>query len=194
MHSGEIKSFPCPTCSIQFPTMEELCKHSTSVSSGHEGGKVECFLCGLQVRSLPGHLETHVGERKHKCSHQGCDLSFVQKVSLTKHMESHEESRHKCDLCGERFFRAESVRNHLRKQHGQVETFRCSYCGKWFSDHNALREHSKSEHKVANPGHRPCVLCGDIVTGSAVRKHFRDKHLHELKVADSCQISFQDII
>jgi len=95
---------------------------------------------------------------------------------------------HKCDLCGERFFRAESVRNHLRKQHGQVETFRCTYCGKWFSDHDALREHSKSEHKVANPGHRPCVLCGEIVTGSAVRKHFRVKHLNELKVEESpCQ-------
>ena len=182
MHSGEIKSYPCLTCSKDFPTMEELSKHSASTSSGHQGAKVECFLCGLHVRSLPGHLETHVGERKHKCSHQGCDLAFVQKVSLTKHMESHEESRHKCDLCGEKFFRAESVRNHLRKQHGQVETFRCSYCGQWFSDHTSLREHSKSEHNVANAGHRPCVLCGEIVTASAMKKHFRDKHLKELKV------------
>ena len=110
---------------------------------------------------------------RYKCTHEGCDLAFVQKVSLTKHMESHGESRFRCEQCGHKFFRAESLRNHLRRAHGQEETFQCSYCGEWFTDSAGLRKHSKEEHRVVAAGHRPCLLCGEIVAASNVRRHFR---------------------
>ena len=140
------------------------------------------------MRSLACHLETHVGARKHLCPVQDCGLTFVQKVGLTKHLESHGESRFKCEHCGNRFFRAESLRNHLNKCHGQEETFQCSYCGQWFVDHDSLKSHSKTKHKVATPGHKPCRLCGDFIPSSSVKKHFKEKHLKDLELEQSpCQ-------
>ena len=77
-------------------------------------------------------------------------------------MECHGESRFRCEQCGDKFFRAESLRSHLKKIHDQVifssynyllkcfkeETFQCTYCGKWFLNHETLKSHSKHEHKV----------------------------------------------
>ncbi|MCJ1318805.1 hypothetical protein MMC15_004136 [Xylographa vitiligo] len=83
----------------------------------------ECRVCGkLFKRSYnwKSHLETHNPERKypHPCTamvgNNPCTKKFQRKTDLDRHFDSvHLKARnHKCNLCGNRFARRDTLRRH----------------------------------------------------------------------------------
>ncbi|MCJ1256894.1 hypothetical protein MMC24_004719 [Lignoscripta atroalba] len=83
----------------------------------------ECRVCGkLFKRSYnwKSHMETHNPERKypHPCTSMSgstpCSKKFQRRTDLERHIDSvHLKARnHKCDLCGHRFARRDTLRRH----------------------------------------------------------------------------------
>ena len=139
-----------------------------------------------------------MGQRKHVCTVDNCDQTFVQKVSLIKHLTCHEESKFYCHICNNKFIRAENLRHHLKNTHNVDNCFQCTYCDDWFKDYDQLKSHSREKHKVVKPGKSCCQFCGDYVAPSAIKKHIKDIHIEELQMGFSpcqfCGVRFNSIL
>lgn len=89
-----------------------------------------CDVCSKVFRkkfNLQSHMATHSDEREFCCSM--CDLSFARASDRNRHEKTHEEPDFTCggELpdgqrwgCGQRFVRADTLRNHHRTAAGQA--------------------------------------------------------------------------
>lgn len=129
-----------------FPSLDERKGQSgTQGSTGPEGGQEDeavptakrprikewtCEVCSKVFRkkfNLKSHMVIHSDERKFRCSY--CDLSFARDSDRQRHEMIHEEPGFSCggELpdgqrwgCGQKFVRADTLRNHHRTAAGQA--------------------------------------------------------------------------
>lgn len=63
---------------------------------GHSEPTIPCEVCGRLLtnkKTLTGHLKTHSGERKYKCTFEGCNKAFTKCSGLQVHVRSHTKER-----------------------------------------------------------------------------------------------------
>ena len=109
---------------------------------------------------------------KLQCSQ--CLLSFKDKRTLFKHGWKHDDPRLKCDKCGERFKHKDTLKNHIRITHENLESFlTCNICCKDFRNKQSLRIHKECLHDNVNKVKESyaCDQCGKL---KASMKRLRD--------------------
>lgn len=142
----------------------------------YKGKNSQCPICGKLVKGIQMHMLIHSGERRHKCSY--CFKSFTQSGQLKRHINSHLNIRnYKCPEpgCDRTFVDPSSVTKHLvvhNKEDRFVynfghrrfvnnskhfdRKFQCSLCGSRFNRLGALRYHEKTHRQERN---HSCDIC-----------------------------------
>lgn len=123
-----------------FPSLDEPDVHEGTAepvkSQGHglanrpQTNEWTCDVCSKVFRkkfNLRSHMATHSDEREFSCSM--CDLSFARASDRNRHERTHEEPGFVCggELpdgqrwgCGQKFVRADTLRNHHRTAAGRA--------------------------------------------------------------------------
>lgn len=138
-------------------------------------------LASLPSKSDPTALhEGRVGKnalKPFRCTIEGCNATFGQKGSLTRHVKSrHEKLRpHTCDLCQKSFSALWTLRVHQRNVHLKSKPHKCHICDKSFGE-----LFNKSKHiAIVHEGKRPfsCPICSRAFGYKGdMRKHVMELH------------------
>lgn len=129
------------------------------------------------------------------CTHEGCDATFGQKGSLTRHIRSrHEKLRpHTCALCQKSFSALWTLRVHQRNVHLKSKPHKCHLCDKSFGE-----LFNKSKHiAIVHEGKRPfsCPICSRAFGYKGdMRKHVLELHEQSGRpfqcIIPSCGVKF----
>lgn len=99
-----------------FKNTSKILKQLPEPSSSKENNSLNCQYCDIFFKtklSLLRHLKTHNNNRYYKC--QKCDKCFRSKDELNKHKTTHKEFKdHKCPYCTRKFGRPESLEMHIQ--------------------------------------------------------------------------------
>lgn len=112
-----------------------------------------------------------------RCVFEGCNATFGQKGSLTRHVKSrHEKLRpHSCNLCQKSFSALWTLRVHQRNVHLKSKPHKCHLCDKSFGEF-----FNKSKHiAIVHEGKRPfsCPICSRAFGYKGdMRKHVLELH------------------
>lgn len=118
----------------------------------HQGiKKFECKICNksfVQSGQLKRHVNSHLNIRNYKCPHPGCDKTFVDPSSVTKHLVVHNKDQKNfiCTLCGASFTRLGALRYH-EKTHRDERNHQCDQCEKKFLAKYDLTKHYRVHTK-----------------------------------------------
>lgn len=138
----------------------------------YRGKSSQCPICGKLVKGIQMHLLIHSGERRHKCSY--CEKSFTQAGQLKRHINSHLNIRnYKCPQqgCERTFVDPSSVTKHLVVHNKEERKFQCSLCGSRFNRLGALRYHEKTHRQERN---HSCNICNkSFLAKYDLTKHYR---------------------
>ncbi|XP_074650698.1 transcription factor IIIA-like [Tubulanus polymorphus] len=131
----------CPhdDCSQSFVSQDNLNKH---IQRRHETHVYKCKDCDKVFKKhhhLRGHEFTHTGVKPYKCTHEGCEKSFVMPSKLKLHMRIHEGYKCTHHHCSEVFEKWSVLRKHLATKHKQGLT--CDTCSQVFPNKQKLRRH-----------------------------------------------------
>lgn len=127
----------------------------------HKGiKKYQCEYCTksfTQSGQLKRHINSHLNIRNYSCPHQGCDKTFVDPSSVSKHLVIHnkDERPFVCSVCAANFNRLGALRYH-EKTHRQERSHKCEICGKAF-----LAKYDLTKHYRTHSGEKPygCNFC-----------------------------------
>ena len=139
------KNFHCDFCDGKFISASLLKNH---VNLSHTIEPVNCEICGktydnrLKLRS---HIENvHNEENKRKQAEKlankpkekwqcdKCDtVLFGKNINQSKksHLETHEEPKYACEICGKQFRQKNSYESHLNTHRG-INNYECKQCNK----------------------------------------------------------------
>lgn len=138
----------------------------------YKGKNSQCPICGKLVKGIQMHMLIHTGERRHKCSY--CSKSFTQSGQLKRHINSHLNIRnYKCPEpgCDRTFVDPSSVTKHLVVHNKEDRKFQCSLCGSRFNRLGALRYHEKTHRQERN---HSCNICKkSFLAKYDLTKHYR---------------------
>lgn len=100
-------------------------------------------------------------DRPWKCDQ--CPQSFKMKGALISHRDvvHYNLKNHVCNMCGEAFKSASSLRGHVRRHEGRRD-YKCEVCHKEYYTYSALKGH-KVVHQTARD-----FICG--ICGKAFKK------------------------
>lgn len=163
------KKLQCPKCGEMFST-ERVLRHHIEYSHT----SVMCKLCFLKFpskKALRSHMDRH---DIFKCPR--CERVLNTKYTFKVHIKSCGNSEEKtnnffCDICGKGYVRKNSIRSHLKIDHGFGDVICCKWCGKKFDAVSKLRNHSVKHTRERN---FYCEHCGNkFVTQAALINHVR---------------------
>ncbi|KAL5410594.1 hypothetical protein PMIN04_010583 [Paraphaeosphaeria minitans] len=94
-------------------------KHSRRTKVPDAEAKFRCDICGcgfVRAYNKKTHMMRHEPNRQrdHRCTYDDCENKFERKTDLQRHINSvhlHEKP-HKCELCGKRFARKDTLNRH----------------------------------------------------------------------------------
>ena len=131
---------------------------------------VQCPTCDktLKGSSLNSHMyNVHTHERAYPC--RLCPEVFHRRTVLICHMKMvhkigcFQEKKHECHLCGQKFIKADLVRNHIRTIHEQLRDHMCDICGAKFKYLHALKNHKKIHSGKCYPISSPSILSSSLL-------------------------------
>lgn len=137
---------------------------------------------------LKRHIQTHLPpqEKWYKCSHEGCNSSFILKASLNNHLvKKHKETFFKCPHCEFLTTATKELIKHI-PTHVDVKSFECSYegCGFTYSStsEESLRNHLFHKHGESKGELNKCPLCDfSTVFANGFANHMKTHLLAEKK-------------
>ena len=155
----------CQSCQKSFRSKGALGKHMQMCLTGN---KPKCSLCN-KAFSCEETLIRHIkmkhenefpswyskGSKKIKC--QYCEKE-ISGWYFPTHINMHQKDLNEkdCEFCVRSFQSIESLRNHVKVNHG--EKSKCVYCGKLYLHRDSLFSHIKEYH-IKDPNERHCELC-----------------------------------
>lgn len=148
MHPRHIKkwvSCPISMCREKFSWKGDLKQHLTNKHS--ERLTPYCYLCKntfATKQSLRRHMDVmHIGPKRLMCPYTMCSNTFGQKHYLKKHISALHINREvfMCPKCPRKFYRKESLPEHLAQKHGEGATHGCRLCTKSFATRRMLQLH-----------------------------------------------------
>ncbi|ODM92374.1 B-cell lymphoma 6 protein [Orchesella cincta] len=158
-HPHESILFPCDICGNQFPD-----KDMTASSEEYYPHWISHFYFNTSPQQW--NAKSQVApcsneDRPWKCDH--CDASFKMKGALVSHRDvvHFNLKNHVCNICGEAFKSASSLRGHVRRHEGRRD-YKCEVCHKEYYTYSALKGH-KVVHQTARD-----FICG--ICGKAFKK------------------------
>ena len=104
---------------VEEPLKSKKLKKNQIKEIGTSSKKPVCPTCTKTFstnKNLKRHIKIH-SEKTYQCSEQGCNLSFIRKDHLVRHMRKHSgEKPFSCDLCDEKFPYLKSLHRHMNKK------------------------------------------------------------------------------
>ncbi|EAT41764.1 AAEL006618-PA [Aedes aegypti] len=145
----------CSICGKQFKNKETLWHH-WRIHNKTESLECEpCKKAGRRyqfrdLKTLRRHYkisEMHNGERKHKCTYEGCTNAYAHKPDLQRHEQTvHRGDRpFQCKVCGKGFVRNRDLRLHER-HHTGAKLFSCEDCSEGFNVFKEYKKHFSEVH------------------------------------------------
>lgn len=145
----------CSICGKQFKNKETLWHH-WRIHNKTESLECEpCKKAGRRyqfrnLKTLRRHYkisEMHNGERKHKCTYEGCTNAYAHKPDLQRHEQTvHRGDRpFQCKVCGKGFVRDRDLRLHER-HHTGAKLFSCEDCSEGFNVFKEYKKHFSEVH------------------------------------------------
>ena len=131
----------------------------------------ECNYATPLKSELVKHSRTHSGERPFECGI--CDDKFTHKVTLTKHLLTHQEGKFQCDQCDYKATQKGDLVLHLMT-HSGVKPYKCDRC-----EFSATRKGGLVIHQRRHTGEKPfsCTHCSyKCTTSSHLTVHIVRKH------------------
>lgn len=99
----------------------------------------------------------------------------------------YERRKHKCQVCGKRFFGKSNLVDHLRF-HANVKPFKCDHCDKSFTQSGSLRCHTRT-HTNEKPF--VCQICQKAFNQtSSLKIHIRSHTQERTHVCEVCSKKF----
>ena len=135
-HKKRSEEFPCFQCDRKFRLKSHLDAH---VRLSHLVDPRTCEVCGKLIdnpQKLKLHIKTvHSGvekkPRKVDKSDWACPIcgKVVNAYLKTKHLQTHEEAKYTCDICGKKIKTKNNFDQHMNI-HMNILDFRCEPCNK----------------------------------------------------------------
>ncbi|CAC5372915.1 KRAB [Mytilus coruscus] len=91
-----------------------------------------------------------------------CDIEFVSRSNLNRHMKAHKNKKETCGICDKAFFTAYDVHAHIQSAHEMV-LHNCDQCNKKFRSKSGLKNHQKQHDNIF-------YICVLIVEGAITIK------------------------
>ena len=155
------------------PSIENLDKEQTTedssqlVPSFHEGSSRHVYICDV------------------------CSKMYSTKYALRRHLNVHEEGKHKCSICHVYYNTAEDLEIHRQKSH--AGPLLCSTCGKAFTRKSALKLHILRNHDVTYKAKFRCEVgtCSrSFHTEKSFMEHINKHAQIKPYTCEKCQKSF----
>ena len=114
------------------------------------------------------------GEKRFRCTHDGCSYATDRKFNLTVHMRTHVEQKpFKCPICEKEFTQKNNLERHLLTHETDTPRFECEICHKTFAHKESLAVHMNEHNGVEFK----CEKC-EYTTYDArnLKRHVKAKH------------------
>ncbi|KAJ1466518.1 hypothetical protein T484DRAFT_1861443 [Baffinella frigidus] len=106
--------------------------------------------------------KTKPAERKHKCTHLGCDKSRPSPGKLQWHVDfvhnkifhnvcDHIIDKEKGATCGFKCETPGNLERHKQDKHSDARPYKCEHCSKTFKQACTLEAHKQNKHSNARP-------------------------------------------
>lgn len=134
-------NFKCNQCDVVLHSEHHLTLHVKKHEQSTEKKKLShiCEHCGKAFSApstLRAHSVIHTDERPFPCDK--CDMRFKNKYGLTCHMETHDDKKYICPICGLALHTNHTYHAHL-KIHSDNRKYKCPVCPKAFKRHTPLK-------------------------------------------------------
>ena len=175
---NDARRHPCPLCPAKLSSPHHYRRHMQAHQRNQEAGPFVCSHCGKAFegrRKYLVHLRHHdPNAKKFRCPQ--CDLGFVQKEFLRRHLLTHSGERpFQCSLCPSTFRQMIHLRQHQRRKHPTSDPKqRCPHCPRAFWTSSELKNHLMYHAPESRTHH--CQLC-DL---SFVEKRHLDRHARRI--------------
>lgn len=190
-------TFPNPTLPSFSKLTTPLFTQQLHVQPGSNSqfDRPHCSLSSALEGVANSRVDKHSTCKPFRCNYPGCDATFGQKGSLTRHIRSrHEKLRpHSCDICQKSFSALWTLRVHQRNVHLKSKPHKCHLCDKSFGE-----LFNKSKHiAIVHEGKRPfaCPICSRAFGYKGdMRKHVLELHQQAGRpfqcIVPSCGVKF----
>lgn len=172
----------CEFCHKDFPKRYDLISHRARAhKEQNQKPRLPCPHCNKSFprNYLRIHMKAHVGAKK-KCPH--CNYTTPYSKSLKFHISKihTKEFDYNCDMCGRGFMEKYSLKEHIKKEHGEGIT--CETCQKTFHSEYYLKIHQETHKPDYEMRNYVCDLCNRrFLSRKMLRQHLL-KHSGSTKV------------
>ncbi|XP_022289067.2 uncharacterized protein LOC111101077 [Crassostrea virginica] len=189
---SNIGLFSCSVCQEEFKDDANLQTHKrkhikVQFQSKSKEGALICDICGNSFKSKTGlSLHKKIHSKNKQCVE--CGKTFDRPILLSRHMLTHSNIKHMCDICGKSYSMISHLRAHISSAHDST-TYDCQECGKVFKHTSNLRKHMRTHFGAKS---FICENCGMAFKFSGLLHRHRKIHSNEKNYdCSTCGKSFR---
>lgn len=177
IYHANLQQYKCKYCGNGYNTLNDCTRHERIHLDERP---FKCKLCDASFKFMDA-LRTHnkgvhIKNYTFKCTHENCELLFLSKSKLKRHMKSHSDDRpFMCtyDDCCAAFKEKDKLTRHLQT-HSITRDFKCELCYSTFKSQGELNTHTykhQGRYKIE------CNICKQTLSNKQkLKKHVEVFH------------------